>query len=83
MATGICVNVINLYLVKQNQTVDQCTTFILQSKDEYVQNLAITALIQIPDVTTLTQMFQLGFNLPLLAYLAAWSYNAVISFFNK
>lgn len=73
----------NNNLVVVNQTVENCTGFVLlESGDSlhFIERLFDPNFLTAADYQT---VFQLGMTMPLLAYITAWSFQTVINFATK
>lgn len=65
------------------ETIDNCTTYVLQTATEYQSLPTLTDIFTMPLAEDLTQMWMLGFTLPMITYLTAWGYGVVINWFNE
>lgn len=73
----------NAGFIKQSaQTLDVCTDYVIISATEYQSLPTLTDIFTMPLQADLQQMWMTGFELPIIAYLAAWAYGAVINWFN-
>jgi hypothetical protein len=73
----------NNNLVVVNQTVENCTGFVLlESGDSlhFIERLFDPNFLTAADYQT---VFQLGMSMPLLAYVTAWAFQTVINFISK
>lgn len=73
----------NNNLVVVNQTVENCTGFVLlESGDSlhFIERLFDPNFLTAADYQT---VFQLGITMPLLAYITAWAFQTVINFISK
>jgi len=73
-------------LVISSTPLDECTGVILLSADDYAKLMSgptLTDIFTMPVAEDLQQMWMLGFSLPIIAYLTAWSYGVVINWFNE
>ena len=81
---AICVEVGAGGVLQQSaNSIDECTTYALLSAAEYVDVPTLTDIFTIPMTDDLQTMFELGFGLPMIAYLTAWGYGVVINWFNS
>ena len=65
------------------QTIDTCTTYVLQTVQEYQSLPTLTDVFTMPLAADLGQMWMIGFSLPMITYLTAWGYGVVINWFNE
>ncbi|MBT9097761.1 hypothetical protein KFZ76_08580 [Methylovulum psychrotolerans] len=70
------------FLTISPKSIEDCTGFVLLSADEYTNLPTLVDIFAMPLADDLQQMFEMGFVLPLLAYLTAWAYAVVINWFN-
>ena len=63
--------------------VNDCSGFIAQTAERYQATPTLYDLFTIPLESDLQAMFMLGFGLPVIAYLASWSFGVLINWFNE
>lgn len=82
---ALCVVVENSGAIKQSttQTIDTCTTYVLYAAQDYADLPTLTDIFTMPLAEDLSQMWMLGFSMPIIAYLTAWGYGVVINWFNE
>ncbi len=74
---------LDAFVKSTTQTIDTCTTYILQTAQEYQTLPTLTDIFTMPLAEDLAQMWMIGFSLPMITYLTAWGYGVVINWFNE
>lgn len=64
------------------QTIDTCTTYVLGTAQDYASLPTLTDIFTMPLAGDLSQMWMLGFSMPIITYLTAWGYGVVINWFS-
>lgn len=81
-------NVIKKLTITEVNTIQDCLAidplaFIATSASSMATQPTLQDVFNIPLAANLTQMFSLGFSLPILCFMVAWAYGTVINFFDS
>jgi hypothetical protein len=58
-------------------------SFIAEPIQTFLQTPTLYDLFTIPLATDLQQMFMIGFELPMIAYMSSWAFGTVINWVNQ
>ncbi len=82
----LCIEQNNNLVYKKHfevQNLSDCTGYIAQDVNTLTQLPTLFDLFNVPLMTDLQTMFEIGFTVPLIAYLASWAFGTLINWFSK
>jgi hypothetical protein len=79
---ALCIAVNGSALEVLGEYTEACAGYALMTAQEYASTPTLAALFAQPDADTVRQAFMAGLSLPLILWLSAWGFGAVVNFIN-
>lgn len=79
---ALCIAVNGSALEVIGEYTEACAGYALMTAQEYASTPTLAALFAQPDADTVRQAFMAGLSLPLILWLSAWGFGAVVHFIN-
>ncbi len=83
MSLCVLVDPVSNIVTATSVAVESCTSYVLTDATAYNNAVTLSALVSMPTIPDMQAMWYVGFSLPVICYMVAWAYQAVITFISQ